>query len=130
MKFVKADKGNEIVVIDESEYKEKIQQHLSNTGTYQEVNRNPIKTLVSKVNRELLELKKLKEISYEEYHWMRCNKEVIPKFYAAIKTHKENYPIRPICAFNDSPTYHLAKFLSKSLMPLTERAEQKLKNSY
>ena len=98
----------------------------SNADTYQEFNRNPIKTLVSKVNRELLELKKLKEISYEEYDWMRCNKEVIPKFYATIKTHKENYPIRPICA---SPTYHLVKFLSISLMPLTERAEQKLKNT-
>lgn len=61
---------------------------------------------------------------------MRCNKEVVPKFYANIKTHKENNPIRPICAFNDSPTYELAKFLSKLLMPITDTAPQKLKNSY
>ena len=71
-------------MIDESEYKEKIQQHLSNTDTYQEVNRNPIKTLVSKVNRELPELKKLKKLATKNYQWMRCNKEVIPKFYATI----------------------------------------------
>ena len=45
-----------------------------------------------------------------------------PKFFATIKTHKEHYPIRPICAFNDSPTYQLAKYLSKLLMPLTDAA--------
>ena len=43
---------------------------------------------------------------------MISNKLVIPKCYATIKTHKENYPIRPIVAFNDSPTYQLAKFIS------------------
>ena len=51
-----------------------------------------------------------------------ATKKVILKFYATIKTHKENYPIRPIYAFNDSPTYQLAKYLSKLLMPLPDAA--------
>ena len=53
-----------------------------------------------------------------------------PKFYATIKTHKLGNPIRPIVAYNDSPTYQLEKFLSKILMPITDAAPQKLKNSY
>ena len=50
-------------------------------------------------------------------------------FYATIKIHKPNYPIRPIVSFIDSPTYHMAKFLSKLLTPTTDKADQKLKNS-
>ena len=91
---------------------------------------NPIKKLQRKVNSELMKLKYKKKISEDQYKYLRCNKEVVPKFYATIKTHKDNLPIRPIVAFNDSPTYELAKFLSKILMPLTDTAPQKLKNTY
>ena len=51
----------------------------SNVDTYQEVNRNLIKTLFNKVNRELLELKKLKEISYDITEW-GVTKKWFPNF--------------------------------------------------
>ena len=66
------------------------------------------------MNKELLSLKNKKELPFDDYKMLRCNKEVMPRIYGTIKTHKENNPIRPICAFNDSPTYELAKYLSKS----------------
>ena len=50
-------------------------------------------------------------------------------FYATIKIHKPENPIRPIVSFIDTPTYQLAKILSKLLTPLTNFAPQKLKNT-
>ena len=72
----------------------------------------------------------MNKISGSQYSYLYCNKIVTPKFYATIKTHKMDNPIRPIVSFIDSPTYQLAKFLSSLLMPSTDTAEQKLKNSY
>ena len=57
------------------------------------------------------------------------NTAVTPRFYSMIKTHKANYPIRPIVSVIDSPTYLVAKFLNKILSPLTFDAPQRLKNS-
>jgi hypothetical protein len=54
---------------------------------------------------------------------------MIPLFYALIKIHKEGYPIRPIVSFIETPTYNTASFISKLLMPLTEKSGVKLKNS-
>lgn len=61
---------------------------------------------------------------------MYCSTAQTPRFYALLKTHKENYPIRPIVSFIGSPTYQISKYLSKILTPFTNLANQKLKNSY
>ena len=64
-----------------------------------------------------------------EYKHLYVNTAVTPRFYSLIKTHKANYPIRPIVSFIDSPTYLVAKFLNRILSPLTFDAPQRLKNS-
>ena len=69
------------------------------------IHENPIQTIQNKVNGELTKLKNNQKITEEEYKMLRSNKLVTPKFYATIKTHKENFPIRPIVSFIDSPTY-------------------------
>ena len=51
-------------------------------------------------------------------------------FTGEIKASRDNYPIRPIVSFLDSPTYNLAQFLSKLLMRITERSNNKLTNSF
>lgn len=91
---------------------------------------NPINTLKNKLNYKLKKLKENKKLDEDTYKNLYSNKAVTPRFYANIKTHKENNPIRPIVSFIDSPTYELAKFLSKLLTPITDKATQKLKNSY
>ena len=85
--------------------------------------------LRNKVNNELKDQKEKKELSSEDYRRLYVNTSVTPRFYSTIKIHKENNPIRPIVAFNDSLTYAVAKFLNKILTPFTEESEQKLKNS-
>ena len=55
---------------------------------------------------------------------------MIPLFYALIKTHKTGHPIRPIVSFIDSPSYNVAKFISKLLTPFTDKSTHKLQNGY
>ena len=43
--------------------------------------------------------------------------------------YKPGYPIRPIVSFIDSPTYQLAKYLSKILIPITDLSDRKMRNS-
>ena len=61
---------------------------------------------------------------------LRATTANIPRFYALLKTHKENIPIRPIVSFIDSPTYNLAKFLAKTLKEITHKSQYILKNSH
>ena len=128
--IVSADKGRAAVVMDKVEYEQKITEHLSDKLTYKSVTTNPNNTLQNKVNSELKQLRDFCCLTEEEYKYLRSTTASTPLFYALIKTHKPNNPIRPIISFIDSPTYKLAKHLSKILTPITECSERKLKNSF
>ena len=136
IKVVPADKGNCTVVIDTDEYYNKVEQHLSDSSTYVLVNDDiyvnaydPNKTLQNKIIRELQELKRGNLIEESLYKSIYPNTPCNPLFYATIKIHKPNNPIRPIVSFIDTPSYRLSQFISKLLMPTADRAPQKLKNS-
>ena len=60
---------------------------------------------------------------------MFAKSATLPQFFALIKIHKHNNPIRPIVSFIDSPTYFAAQFLNKIMSPLTDESPHKLKNS-
>lgn len=68
-------------------------------------------------------------LTKQQYDDLYCSAASTPQFYGLIKLHKEGNPIRPIVAFNGSPTYNISKFLSKILTPFSNLAEQKLKNT-
>ena len=105
IKIVKADKGNSSVVIDSNDYNNKVIVHLSDECTYTRLDSNPTVQLLRKVNSKIKILKDSKQLHKDEYDKLYVNKPVTPRFYATIKTHKENFPIRPIVSFIDSPTY-------------------------
>ena len=115
--------------MDKADYENKIIDHLSDSSTYCEVQRNPTNALQTKVNNELMILKRTSLISEEEYKFLRSTTSSIPRFYPLIKTHKINNPIRPLISFIDSPTYKLAKFLSRIFLPITSKSDIKLKNT-
>jgi len=63
--IVKSEKGNSTVVMDKNGYENKIENHLSDTSTYCDVNSNPSNTLQTKVNNELRLLKQLSLLTEE-----------------------------------------------------------------
>ena len=130
IKFVNADKGKGLVIIETEEYKNKIKSHLDDENTYEKLKQNPTDRVRRGINKELEKLKQLREITDDEYKRLYVNKTVTPRFYATIKTHKIGYPIRPIVNFINSPSYALSQFLSKILTPITESSQTKLNNSF
>ena len=125
-----ADKGCSVVVLDQSTYHQKAMEHLNDSNTYHKEDNDPSVQLRGKINRFLKSLLDSCIISKIEYQNLFANTSVIPLFYVLIKTHKTGYPIRPIVSFLESPSYNIAKFISKLLTPFTENSAHKLKNGY
>ena len=90
IRIVPADKGNTTVVIDSDVYKSKSEGHLSDISPYQTIDNfriNPNKTLQSKVNSTLSELKRDGMITEIQYKYMYANSPTNLLFYATIKIH-------------------------------------------
>ena len=112
------------------DYNEKIKEHLDDNETYLKLDSDPTRDLRTTVNQYLKSLLDKKLITNAQYYSLFAKSSTIPLFYALIKIHKIGVPIRPIVSFIDSPSYNVAKFLSKLLTPSTNKSQRKLKNSY
>ena len=124
-----ADKGRVTVVMDKTEYFDKMDSLVNDKRTYEELTVNPAPKLQKGLNAKLLELKKRDLLSYNLYHRLRCSAPQSPKLYGLPKLHKPQTPMRPIVSFCGSPTYQLSKHLAKTLKPLTDVSDHKLANS-
>ena len=60
---------------------------------------------------------------------MYANSPTNQLFYATIKVHKENNPIRPINSLINSPSYFIATYVSETLKPTANVAPQRLANT-
>lgn len=115
---INSDKGQKSVIIDKDMYEEKMSEHLNDTNTYiplpnSKLDINAI--LEKKVNDEVTQLHILKQMNENEKRDVLTNNSIPPRIYGAIKTHKQNHPIRPIVSTINCPTYKLSKFLNNIL---------------
>ena len=124
-----ADKGRAVVIMNKVDYNNKIEDHLSDQTTYVAQARDTTNSLRTSINQFLKQLLDMKLLSKIQYHNLFANSALIPLFYALIKIHKIGNPIRPIVSFIGSPSYKIAKFISKLLTPFTNKSPIKLQNS-
>ncbi|XP_050549769.1 uncharacterized protein LOC126910700 [Spodoptera frugiperda] len=125
---LKADKGNATVVMNVTEYDEKIRHLLSDANTYRRVNYNP----TARTNRSTHKIiKECQQILTDDTfkYLLRPRNVQPPKIYGLPKVHKPNVPLRPIVSQIDSPTYHLAKHVASILQPLVGRSTSYVKDS-
>ena len=130
--ILKQDKGRGIVMMDKHKYLEKCMSMLT-TKHFKQVDSDPTKTLESKVQRSLRELKS--RLSPYEYKKLYPTGSCPGKLYGTAKLHKlpangkiYDLPIRPIVSNINTATYQLAKHLSKVLFPLRE-SEHNIKST-
>ena len=124
-----ADKGRVTVVMDKSEYYEKMSHLVEDRNTYLELNSDPAPALARSLNKKLLELEKKEYFNGYEYKRLRCSAPQSPKLYGLPKLHKPQIPMRPIVSFCGSPTYQLSKYLARILQPLTNASIHKLQST-
>ena len=124
-----ADKGRATVLLDTSEYENKMSVLLSDMSTYKVLTRDPTPALQRKMNGVLLKLKKENRITPKVYNRLRCSSGTTPHIYGLPKVHKENVPLRPIVSFCTSPTYSLSRYLATLLSPLVGGSSSHVRNS-
>ena len=124
-----ADKGRATVVLDRTEYEEKIGKLLSDQKTYELLKKDPTTTVKNKLINQLKTWKKEGTITPELYKQVYPTSEQAPKFYGLPKIHKTDMPLRPIVSGNGSVTENTAKHLSKILNEVKGKNPHSIKNS-
>ena len=120
--IIRPDKGNGIVLLDKTDYIDKINCILHDNSKFKIINEDWFKTIIKqedKVNRFLTKLLKEKVISQEIYENLRLSGSQPGVLYGLPKIHKENVPLRPILSAIGTSGYKIAKFLLPFLEPLT-----------
>ena len=136
-----ADKGNNTVILNKTDYIQKMENILGDISKFQEVN---FKHSVNKELRHLLDIEKiikntLKDllenisISKQDYEKLIPTGSQPGVLYGCTKVHKNKIgncpPLRPILNAIGTPSYNIAKFLVSILEPLTTN-EFTIKNSF
>lgn len=124
----KSDKGGHTVVLDVSEYEEK----LLNVKDYEEMDTAPLKSLIEKEEIFINRFKKDKSLKdlFFGLPLFEPNVLGIAKFYGLVKIHKNGYPLRPITATTGSVGFVLSKIFNRMLNTVFPRTEYHIKDSY
>jgi hypothetical protein len=125
IRIFQADKGNCTAVLDESEYRNKI-NHLLDSGVYQPLSKDPTKTVERKVQKLLSKHKAAFPTDLKRKLTPHHSKP--PYLYGFPEIHKPGVPLRPTVSSIGSPCYSLAGFLLKILNPLVGKPQSFVKN--
>ncbi|XP_075559022.1 uncharacterized protein LOC142590578 [Dermacentor variabilis] len=125
-----ADKGNAIVLLDRSDYNEKMKDLLSEEDTYVAVQKDPTVNLQTKLQKLLSKVFKFVPPQQKHlYHRLLCTNGSAPAIYGLPKVHKPGVLLRPIVDFTRSPLHRLSVYLHQVLGPLTGKTATHISNS-
>ena len=110
----KADKSSVYVLLDKSEYFEKLNDILSDTTKFQKISRDPTTQLKQEANKLISTL----NAAQGDVHMPTIVGDFSPGYlYCNVKIHKPGNPLRPIISQVLTPTYNLAKTLNRIITP-------------
>jgi len=117
------------VVMDRSDYNEKMEALLSDHLTYQLVQKSPFVKIERELNHMLLDLKKKDKIDEPTHRKLRSTDTVPPAIRGSIEHHKPGYPLWPIVFCIGSALYNTFKFLTDILAPIQNCNGHSISNS-
>ncbi|KAF6777482.1 hypothetical protein AHF37_03046 [Paragonimus kellicotti] len=114
------DKGAGIVILNRSDYIEKLNDILADQTKFRRVANERDKTEYAEqqITKCLKSLKDEKLITPATYEQLRPQGSTIPRLYGLPKVHKPGVPVRPILDMMNSPYHSTAKWLVKLLEPV------------
>ena len=125
----KSDKGNSVVIVNRSDYLNRLQEMVNDTSKFEELNVKPgkdynfMKKEKSEVDDLLSELVDKRSISEAIREKLSPNGPNPARLYGLPKIHKplvDGFPkYRPIISQIGSPTYQIAKYLLEFVKPFT-----------
>lgn len=117
------DKGKGVVLLNRTDYNNKMSQILSDNNKFNEVGPPQFSTIFKiedKINRSLKKLKDDSVINDQTYNNLYSSGSSFSTLYGLPKIHKPNVPLRPILAAYNSPNFSIAKFLVPLLNDLSK----------
>jgi hypothetical protein len=116
--ITKPDKGRGVVLMDRSEYIDKMEVILNDPLTFKIIDNDPTLKNEMKLTRLLLKLNKQKFLTDNEYHKAKPSGSRPARIYGLPKLHKLNQPLRPVMSATKTVAYGLGKVLSNRLSHL------------
>jgi hypothetical protein len=118
--ITRPDKGRGIVILNKHDYIKKMNDILSDTTTFKELDHDPTIKQENKLNSKLLELKNDNFITLDDYNYARSRGSQPGRIYGLPKIHKTVdadglIPLRPIVSSSNTYNYRLAKLLANKL---------------
>ena len=98
-------------------------------GTYGKLKKDPTTAVESRVTKVLRRWEREEHINRKFRLRLQPQCSAPPQLYGLPKIHKQGAPLRPIVSAIGSPTYDIAKFLTKIISPLTGKSDSFIKNS-
>ena len=128
--IVTADKSDKTVIIENTVYRNKMLELLSNSKVYRKIGKCLKFTLQNK-NNALVK-------KWFQNNWIGksttqslTNLNAIPcRIYGLVKTHKPGMPLRPIVSSINSPFYNMSKYFGNILEKVVGKTGHTVKNSY
>jgi len=100
---LKADKGGADFILNKEDYRQKMLDHLCNSGNYKKLAKNPVK----KISKTVALAIKSSDSVGSFHHKIIESSPITPRIYGLPKIHKEGAPLRPIVNTISGPTYLL-----------------------
>ncbi|NEV49183.1 hypothetical protein EUZ93_01505 [Wolbachia pipientis] len=110
-------------------YNEKMIDILSDSKTYTQIGKNPIKIITNQARTLLNRWKSEKFINDSSYKYLYVSDGSLPRAYGLPKIHKEGNPLRLIVSCINSPNYKLANFIKNILNKSIDNSIGHIKDS-
>lgn len=125
--YVKADKGNKVVILDKNDYKNRADALITESN-YRRLTKSPLNSMILQANDVRKEISK----SFGEFlKWrLLVSNPKVPRIYFLPKIHKAGNKVRPIVSNINSPTEKIAKWLVNEIKSLPRIDSLSVKNSF
>lgn len=125
-----SDKSNKSVIMNKTEYIQKMNILLSDTTTYEKIKIDPTNKTNNLCLKKVSKTFMNKSLPFTHLHKLVTHNPITPRMYGLPKLHKTNIPLRPIVSTINSPVYKMSKYLINSIKTLTQNSKFNVKNSY
>ena len=122
--IIKLDKGGGVVILNKNDYNDKMKTILNDTTKFLDLgpvtNKDNTAKIESRIQRQLLQVRKECLISKQVYEAIRPTGSQRPRMYGLPKIHKKDVPLRPILSMTGLAQHQLAKWLTSLLQPVLQ----------
>ena len=125
----KADKGNAVVILNQSDYVSKMQSILNNKQ-FTRTKNNLVKQKEAEMNKLIRELYNKKIINQNLFWQLHSTSTSTPTLYGQTKIHKNDLPMRPIISSIGAYNYNLSKYLANKIAQCKPKSSSYIKDAF